>query len=174
MGEFLKCECPHCGQQIEYPSEGTGQAVPCPTCEKAVTLTPVNLPAPVTQKPKDQKGGRTTLSKLTEETIRAKTQTGNTPLHRAAKSGKIAEIPRHLLTIELFMVRNNSFSRETPLHLAAQYGHLDKVPREFMTKETLTASTETQVKHQPPTRSNEPSKGKANKETRSNSNERKV
>jgi hypothetical protein len=46
MGEFLKCECSHCGQPIEYPSEGTGQTVLCPTCEKPVTLTPVNSPAP--------------------------------------------------------------------------------------------------------------------------------
>ena len=44
MGEFLKCECPHFGQNIEYPSEGTGQTVPCPTCDKSVTLTPAELP----------------------------------------------------------------------------------------------------------------------------------
>lgn len=44
MGEFLKCECPHCGQNIEYPSEGTGQTVPCPTCDKPVMLTPAELP----------------------------------------------------------------------------------------------------------------------------------
>lgn len=39
MNDFQKCECPHCGQSIEYPSEGTGQTVPCPTCEKPITLT---------------------------------------------------------------------------------------------------------------------------------------
>jgi uncharacterized Zn finger protein (UPF0148 family) len=39
MGEFLKCECPHCGQKIEFPAGGTGQTVSCPTCEKFVTLT---------------------------------------------------------------------------------------------------------------------------------------
>ncbi len=158
MSDFLKCECPHCGQNIEYPSEGTGQTVPCPTCEKPVTLTPVNPPtkfssieippapakaAPaVTQAPKGKKTVRTNLSKLTEETIRTRTQNGDTPLHRAAKTGRISEIPRDLLTIELFMARNNSFARETPLHLAARYGHLDTVPKEFLTKETLTASTE--------------------------------
>ncbi|MGA3284938.1 MAG: ankyrin repeat domain-containing protein [Verrucomicrobiota bacterium] len=280
MSEFLKCECPHCGQSIEYPTEGTGQAVPCPACGKPVTLTPANQPqandeepepptyleylpeprpdsfsgsdfdnehaiwcyeikqteaenrrrydeyltamehwisqrneaeikeikpfpespksqyvslrkrisetpsqeitipcpacekhvtltpanpptefssiaippAPArvalapTQKPKEKKRARTNLSKLTEETIRTKTQTGDTPLHRAAKTGRISEIPRHLLTIELFMARNNSFARETPLHLAARYGHLDKVPKEFLTKETLTASTEYEKK----------------------------
>ncbi len=152
MSDFLKCECPHCGQSIEYPSEGTGQTVPCPTCEKPVVLTPASPPissgltvipsAPVQEKPKEQRLVRTNLSKLTEETIRARTQKGDTPLHRAAKTGRISEIPRHLLTTELFMVTNYSFHPETPLHLAARYGHLDKVPKEFLTKETLTASTE--------------------------------
>ena len=89
---------------------------------------------------------RIPLAKLTEETIRARTKTGDTPLHRAARTGRISEIPRQLLQTELFMARNNSFSRETPLHLAAKYGHLDKVPREFLTRETLTASTEYEKK----------------------------
>ena len=40
MNDFLKCACPHCGQSIEYPAEGSGQIVPCPTCEKQITLTP--------------------------------------------------------------------------------------------------------------------------------------
>jgi len=89
-----------------------------------------------------QKMERIPLAKLTEETIRASTKSGDTPLHRAAKTGRFSEIPTHLLTAELFMARNNSFSRETPLHIAAKYGHLDQVPREFLTRETLTASTE--------------------------------
>lgn len=38
MSDFLKCECSHCGQSIEYPAEGTGQTAPCPTCENPVTL----------------------------------------------------------------------------------------------------------------------------------------
>src|SRR5579862_4356401 len=152
MSDLLKCECPHCAQSIEYPAEGTGQAVLCPTCKEPFVLTPespptssgsiVNPLTPAQEEPKARKPVRTNLSKLTKETIRTKTQTGDTPLHRAAKTGRISEIPRHLLTTELFMARNNSFSRETPLHLAAQYGHLDKVPKEFLTKETLTASTE--------------------------------
>jgi len=44
MSDFIKCQCPHCGQNIEYLSEGTGETVPCPTCEKPVTLTPANQP----------------------------------------------------------------------------------------------------------------------------------
>ncbi len=44
MGEFLKSECPHCGQAIEYPPEGTGQTVPCPTCEEPFVLKSVVVP----------------------------------------------------------------------------------------------------------------------------------
>jgi ankyrin repeat protein len=152
MSDFLKCDCPHCGQHVEYPAEGTGLTVPCPTCEKSFVLSPANQPSsststeirttPVHEPPRTRKAAGSNLSKLTEETIKAKTQNGDTPLHRAAKTGRISEIPRHLLRIELFMAKNNSFARETPLHLAARYGHLDQVPKEFLTKETLTASTE--------------------------------
>ena len=160
--DYEKCSCAHCGQNIEYPAEGTGRTVPCPTCEKPVTLTPTSLPAiaalivipqtPVTtalvpsKEPNEQKRAKTNLSKLTEETIRSKTKRGDTPLHRAAKLGLIYAIPKHLLKTELFMARNDSFSRETPLHIAARYGHLNQVPSEFLTKETLTASTEYEKK----------------------------
>jgi ankyrin repeat protein len=82
------------------------------------------------------------VAELTEDTIMARTKKGDTPLHRAAKLGKINEIPKHLLQTELFMARNDSFTRETPLHIAARYGHLDQVPLEFLNEETLTASTE--------------------------------
>jgi len=45
MNNFHKCKCPHCGQSIEYPAEGMGQTVPCPTCEKPFTLLPdVKIP----------------------------------------------------------------------------------------------------------------------------------
>jgi len=40
MSEYHKGACPHCGQSIEYPAEGTGQTVPCPTCEKPFVLLP--------------------------------------------------------------------------------------------------------------------------------------
>jgi hypothetical protein len=137
MGEFLKCECPHCGQSIEYPSEGTGETVPCPTCEKPVILTPVNSsPEFVAEESEKPKRGRTNLSKLTEETIRAKTSAGNTPVHLAAKNGKIDLIPSHLLSAELFMDRNNDGN--TPLHIAAMKGTLNQVPHQFLTEETLT------------------------------------
>jgi hypothetical protein len=151
MSNFLKCECPHCGEPIEHRSEGTEQTVSCPTCEKPVTLTaastPTKLlsivipPAAVLTEPKVRKQTKTNLSKLTEETIRTRTKTGDTPLHRAARVGKIHELPRHLLQTELFLVQNYDWRKEphrTPLHVAAMYGHLDQVPSEFLTKETLT------------------------------------
>jgi len=125
-----------------------GQTVPCPTCEKPLVLLPdvviptakitvaaALTPSPIS-KPVEQKRGRSNLPKLTEETIRAATKTGDTPLHRATKNGQFGEIPSHLLSIELFMVKNNA--GETPLHVAAKHGHLDQVPRQFLTKETMT------------------------------------
>lgn len=93
-------------------------------------------PPPTTGK----KQVRSKLSQLTEDTIRKKTQTGDTPLHRAAKQGRIDEIPKHLLSIGLFLITN--FRDQTPVHVAARYGTLDKVPPEFLSKETMTASTE--------------------------------
>jgi hypothetical protein len=201
MGNFLKCECPNCGQPIEYPSEGTGQIVPCPTCKKPFMLASESIrmlksncsqcfggiefsengygykvscphcgqktelglnlfldlkpfgmssgtkkeirfskcePAPTVIPPPSPRRKRTPgvpLRKLTEETIKIRTKTGDTPLHRAAKAGRISEIPRHLLRTELFMVKNND--GQTPTHLAARFGQFDKVPRDFLTKETM-------------------------------------
>ena len=217
MSEYQKCACPHCGQSIEYPAEGMGQSVPCPTCEKPFTLLPdVKIPckekleialppAPestpaqtsaqeletnVAGQPKTEweewialnerlaerriKSGiqlsdesnaartspetippasspppvqeyrepRPLFATLSESTICKVTKSGETPLHRAAKMGKINEIPKHLLTLELFIARDNSFGRKTPVHLAAEFGQLNKIPREFLTRETMTASTE--------------------------------
>jgi len=77
---------------------------------------------------------------LIEDAIRQTDAKGNTPLHRAAMTGRISEIPKNLLSIELFLVRNNSFYGDTPIHAAAKSGQLDKIPKEFLTRETMTAS----------------------------------
>lgn len=144
MVEYLKCECSHCGQSIEYPAEGTGQTVQCPTCEKTITLTSGESPqakrefAAHSATP-EKKRKRWQYATLTEETIRQTDSKGNTPLHRAAITGKISEIPKHLLSVELFLIRNKSFYADTPIHAAAKAGQLDKVPKEFLTKETMTA-----------------------------------
>jgi len=36
--EFLLCSCKHCGQSLEFPPEGIGAEVPCPTCGSLVLL----------------------------------------------------------------------------------------------------------------------------------------
>jgi hypothetical protein len=217
MSDFHKCTCPDSGQKIEYPADGMGQTVPCPTCEKSFTLLPdVTIPpakvlisaatqtsaeqsqnksewdewialnqrlmerriksgiplsdestiagknisenlaqhsieisgkSQISKKTEssvlavsNQKRARSQLAALTEETIRQTTQKGDTPLHRAAMTGRISEIPRHLLSIELFLVRNYSFYGDTPVHAAAKSGQLDKIPKEFLTRETMLAS----------------------------------
>lgn len=88
--------------------------------------------------PSDQKKTmlRLPLAKLTEETIKVRTKSGDTPLHRAAKNGKIHEIPRHLLQAEFFLAKNHS--GKTPLHIAAEHGCLNQIPSEFLTKKMLT------------------------------------
>jgi len=135
--------CPHCGSETKlYAPEPTTKSLPV---IRQAGLPEIHIPPRTNSPPPTLKRKRKSVSyftQLTEETIRARTKKGDTPLHRAAKAGKIHEIPRHLLQTELFMAKNNSFSRETPLHIAARYGHLDQVPPEFLTKETLTASTE--------------------------------
>ena len=146
MGNFNKCKCPNCGQSIEYPAEGNGQIVPCPICEKPVSLFPMVLTATnqvaTASKPKslEQIRVRTNLPKLTEETIRTRTKTGDTPLHRAAKLGRIDEIPKHLLTVELFSVKN--CRHETPIDAAVRFGQLDKIPKELLTPEILSIAIE--------------------------------
>ncbi|MDB6024507.1 MAG: ankyrin repeat domain protein [Verrucomicrobiales bacterium] len=133
-----KCCCGECGQNIEYHLKVKGQTIQCPTCDQPVMLMPTNQP--IQKRRKAPRQARTKLAELTAQTIRSQIKTGDTPVHRAAKDGKIYEIPRHLLQVELFFVKNNS--EETPIHMAAKNGHLDQIPREFLTKETLTVSTE--------------------------------
>jgi hypothetical protein len=155
MNDFLKCACPHCGQCIEYPAEGTGQTVPCPTCEQPVTPLPGNAPylPPVIPQvhfptihiplpddsppPVSMPVQMIEMYQLTETTIRRKLPNGNSYVHRAAMNRALRAIPTHLLQLELFMVRNDS--EETPVHVAARYGCLDQIPTKFLTKETLTS-----------------------------------
>jgi DNA-directed RNA polymerase subunit RPC12/RpoP len=143
MSEFLKYECSQCGQPIQYPAEGTGMTVPCPSCQNPVVVRPKAstgriVPQPAAPEPAvpSRKGARSNLTNLTAETIRTKIKSGDTPLHRAAKNGQLDLVPGHLLGIELFLEQNNA--GETPLHVAARQGHLDQVPLQFLTKETLT------------------------------------
>ena len=100
-------------------------------------MIPVNPPKIF--EPKTQKPVRSNLPNLTEETIRARTKAGDTPLHRAAKNGQFDLIPSHLLSVDLFMVKNNEGN--TPLHVAARHGTLNQVPRQFLARETLTITS---------------------------------
>jgi len=100
------------------------------------SLQKITIATPREIKSRGERPARTNLSKLTPETIRARTKSGDMPLHRAAKIGRIYEMPSHLLKIELFMAKNHV--GRTPVHFAATYGHLDQIPSEFLTKETIT------------------------------------
>ena len=140
MSDFLKCACPHCGQSIEYPAEGTGQTVPCPTCEKALVLTPVN--PPLKSEPEARRKVR----------LRTKGRVGNTLLHKAARNGTLNQVPRELLTKETLTIVSKpryapegfyftgsgyKAKTETVLHIAALYGHGDQIPVEFLTPDLL-------------------------------------
>jgi endogenous inhibitor of DNA gyrase (YacG/DUF329 family) len=140
MSDFLKSECPHCGQSIEYPAEGTGQTVPCPTCEKSLVLTPVN--PPVKSEPEARRKVR----------LRTRGRVGNTLLHKAARNGTLNQVPRELLTKETLTIVSKPHyapegfyftgsgykaKTETVLHIAALYGHGDQIPAEFLTPDLL-------------------------------------
>jgi putative phage-type endonuclease len=139
----IKFSC-SCGQRLAVDSEAAGQQFPCPCC--GVTLT---VPEAVTNASPDvledsnttpdglksSKKSRSRLSKLTTETIRQRTKRGALPLHGAAKNGKFHEIPRELLTLDLFLAQNSE--GETVLHVAARSGTLNQIPSEFLTEETL-------------------------------------
>ena len=46
--ELFKIGCPFCAQHIEYPVEGVGQTIPCPTCERELLLPePALAPPPI-------------------------------------------------------------------------------------------------------------------------------
>jgi hypothetical protein len=42
MSAFIKCDCPHCGEKIEFSNEDAGRICDCPHCGNAL-----QLPAPV-------------------------------------------------------------------------------------------------------------------------------
>ncbi len=148
---YVTCRCRHCDIGIEFDANelaDENSIIVCPHCgletklcvpeknELPIIYIPPAPVAPLKQKRKVA----SCLAKLTEETIRVRIKNGDTPLHRAAKNGKIHEIPKHLLRAELFLAKSNC--GETPMHLAARHGHLDQIPSEYLTKETLTTSKE--------------------------------
>jgi putative phage-type endonuclease len=143
----IKFSC-SCGQRLAVNSEAAGQQFPCPSCGLILTVSEDASSASASESSleedpsrtaseefKQPKKSRSRLAKLTAETIRQRTKRGAIPLHGAAKNGKLDEIPRELLTVDLFLVQNSE--GETALHVAARNGTLDHVPAEFFTEETL-------------------------------------
>jgi hypothetical protein len=80
---------------------------------------------------------RSSFAALDAQSILKQTKTGDTPIHRAAKQGRLNEIPAGLLSISHFLIANND--KRTALHVAAMNSHLDQVPIKFLTEETLCA-----------------------------------
>jgi uncharacterized tellurite resistance protein B-like protein len=89
MSDFIKCNCLHCGQNIEYPSEGTGETVPCPTCGKPVTLTP----AIQSQTNDESQSDKTLLQEVTiQEAIKPKSAT---PHDYTIPAHEVQDFARH-------------------------------------------------------------------------------
>src|SRR5262245_53175512 len=55
--------------------------------------------------------------------------------HAAARSGSLAQLPAHLLTVENLTAGNSSGN--TPVHIAAKYGTLDQLPASLLTAAVL-------------------------------------
>lgn len=95
MGELIKGECPHCRQPVEFPAEGVGQTVPCPTCNEPFVLKPLAPPVPqfaltlapplVPQKPapKSPEPAAATWPAQTPPKPKEPPQTGANPFDRA-------------------------------------------------------------------------------------------
>ena len=145
----IKFSC-SCGQRLVVNSEAVGQQFPCPSCGLILTVSEdassavasasegsqeENPSRTAPEEFKQPKKSRSRLARLTTETIRQRTKRGALPVHGAAKKGKLDEIPRELLTVDLFMVQNSE--GETALHIAARNGTLNQLPPECFTEETL-------------------------------------
>ena len=55
---LLKCQCFGCGQHLEYPAEGAGQTVNCPSCAQPLVLPSAEPAAPVIPPPLIECGWR--------------------------------------------------------------------------------------------------------------------
>lgn len=53
-----KCQCSECGQHLEYPAEGSGQTIDCPSCGQPVVLPFVEDAPPVIPPPLPETGWR--------------------------------------------------------------------------------------------------------------------
>jgi DNA-directed RNA polymerase subunit RPC12/RpoP/transcription elongation factor Elf1 len=65
--EYRKCDCVHCGQNIEFPNHGVGMDVECPTCHRMTRLfsDPKYLPKMAfTQRPGSMRISSSNLSAI--------------------------------------------------------------------------------------------------------------
>jgi hypothetical protein len=89
---------------------------------------------------------------LTVDLFMAKNESGETPLHVAAKHGSLWQVAPEFLTRETLTTAATppyapqgvystgagyQVRTETPLHIAARCGHADQIPMEFLTPEFL-------------------------------------
>src|ERR1041385_8333797 len=37
--KYLKCDCQHCGNRLEFPADAIGMSVECPHCQQSTELT---------------------------------------------------------------------------------------------------------------------------------------
>lgn len=129
-GGYLKSECPHCEQPIEYPAAGTGQTVPCPNCEIPFVLAP----ATESQKPP-----------ATPQVWPPKPPTArDRPAADPYKPPKIPQVrfpslPSKYLTQETLMAWDSE--GKTYLHTLAELQVAYRIPKEFFTRELLTLPT---------------------------------
>lgn len=167
---FEKCTCLHCGQHIEYPSEGSGQTVPCPTCQHPVRLIRVDPPipfssiglppAPMHWQQVHFPDIETPLPSATPppaETMTVATkklylQLAGLTAGNIKRKPRLGGTPLHRAAangiiqavpghlLTVEMFMERNAGGDTPLHIAARNGYLHQVPSQFFTRETLTVS----------------------------------
>lgn len=78
---------------------------------------------------------------LSQSSFAIKDDRGFTPLHLAAYSGALEQIPTEFITETLLLDRTGILDRagmgQTVFHIAAEFGHLHQLPRQFLTLENM-------------------------------------
>ena len=134
---FEKCTCAHCGQHVEYPSEGRGATIPCPTCQYPVTLMPAGPkmptssietpPAPLIPAPSFSPQVYFPEVEIPLPSVAPK----------PAETMTVASKNLYLQFMELTAVTIARKTRlgDTPLHRAAKNGITRAIPRHLLTPE---------------------------------------
>jgi hypothetical protein len=72
---------------------------------------------------------------ITEKSMLVKSNDGNTPLHYAARFGRLMQVPLNILTEQNMLVTNNE--GDTPLIYAASRGKLQTIPVALLTENSM-------------------------------------